>query len=150
MGRLRYRHIGFSGTRQGMSPRQLSAVYDLICERLSAGVAIGAWYLHHGECMGADAQAHAIGRELGMRLIGHPPTDDRWQALDLTAFFKRRSPADYLVRNRHIVDEAGELIAAPLANEAQSPGTWSTVRYARRSRRRVTIIWPDGRVEKSA
>lgn len=60
---------------------------------------------------------------------------------------EERAPKPYLVRNRDIVEETELLIAAPAkAVEHLQSGTWSTVRYARRFGRPISIIRPDGTV----
>jgi hypothetical protein len=129
-------HLGFTGTRKGMTEAQADAVREMLRAR-------GSPWLHHGLCVGADEQAHHIARSLGMQIEGHPPTDPRlraWLECDVL-----NEPLPYRQRNHVIVDRTVELFAAPLgmAEEAGS-GTWSTVRYARSLHRLVTIIWPDG------
>jgi len=141
------RRIGFTGTREGLTEDQRAALYELLCARLTNPRFLGVWWLHHGCCQGADAQAHRMGIKLSMRLIGHPPTDSKFLMPDMEHFTELRPAADYLSRNRHIVDETGELIACPVGPEELHGGTWSTVRYGRRMRRPITIIWPDGRIE---
>jgi outer membrane protein insertion porin family len=51
-----------------------------------------------------------------------------------------------LDRNRAIVDSCDVLIACPKGPEEQRSGTWATVRYARKQKKRIVIIWPDGEV----
>jgi len=50
-------HIGFTGARQGMTEGQKSALRDLLASH--SGVV-----LHHGDAVGADAEAHDIAVEL--------------------------------------------------------------------------------------
>jgi hypothetical protein len=57
------RHIGFTGTRHGMTPAQRHAVSQLIAE-LAAGAAFTA---HHGDCVGADAEFHDLCRSTASR-----------------------------------------------------------------------------------
>ena len=147
MARRPTRRIGFTGTREGLTGDQSAALYELLCDRLTNPRFLGAWWLHHGCCQGADAQAHAMGIELSMRLVGHLPTDSKFLMEHMEGFTELRPRADYLSRNRHIVDETGELVACPVGPEKLHSGTWSTVRYARRMRRPITVIWPDGRIE---
>jgi hypothetical protein len=48
---------------------------------------------------------------------------------------------DNLTRNRDIVDTASMLIAAPEGNaERLRSGTWATVRYARKAKKKVIIL----------
>jgi len=102
---------------------------------------------HHGDCIGADAQAHDIAVSLGCKVIIHPPDNARQRAFKSGAHI--RAPKPYLVRNKHIVRETELLIAMPSEfSEQHRSGTWSTVRYARRVGRAVRVILPDGTIER--
>jgi hypothetical protein len=131
-------HVGFSGTRRGMTGEQSRAL------RLSLA-SLGDAVLHHGDAVGADAEAHEQAVALGWSVIIHPPINDAWRARKAAS--EERAPKPYLVRNRDIVDETELLVAAPAdAVEHLQSGTWSTVRYARRLGRPISIIRPDGSV----
>jgi len=96
---------------------------------------------HHGDCVGADADAHRIVRSVlpECRIIGHPPSNPSNRAF--CEFDEVWAEKDYSVRNRDIVDATDELWAAPKRNviEARS-GTWSTYRYAGSIGRPRTVI----------
>jgi len=130
-------NIGFTGTRRGMSLEQRAAVRALLNK-------IRPESLHHGDAIGADAEAHAIAAELGITIVVHPGPAENQRAF--TTGGEVRLPAAYMVRNRAIVDETDALIAVPidLETEASRSGTWRTVRYARRTGKLVHVIWPDG------
>ncbi len=136
------KHVGFTGTQRGTTPWQRTKLAELLRE-------LGATDFHHGDCVGADAEAHAIAVGLGCRIHLHPPTDPSKRAfcvmrpnVDVT----HRSRA-YPDRNQDIVDETVILIATPgESKEKLRSGTWSTVRKARRRRRPITIILPNGGV----
>jgi hypothetical protein len=73
----------------------------------------GPTEFHHGDCLGADAVAHAIVRSWRptARIIIHPPSSD-----SLRAFCQgdaHLAPKPYLARNQDIVDECEVLVAAP-------------------------------------
>jgi hypothetical protein len=90
--------IGFTGTQEGMSEKQRSSLRQV----LAGFFADGARVFRHGDCVGADAQAHAIAKATGFRVVIHPPSDDSKRAFcqgDAVL-----TPRPYLVRNRHIVD----------------------------------------------
>ena len=128
--------IGFTGTRQGMTAEQARALRDLL--RSHPGAA-----LHHGDCVGADEQAHDIAVSLGCSVVIHPPLEDRQRAFKPAP--RIHTPRPYLVRNKDIVRETELLIAAPAEpSEQHRSGTWSTVRFARRQGRAVWLIQPDG------
>lgn len=98
---------------------------------------------HHGDCTGADEQAHMIARICGYFIVVHPPTDPKKRAWCTGDF--AMTPAPYLERNAAIVRSTLELIATPGETVEQvRSGTWATIRQARRLRRPTTIVWPDG------
>lgn len=127
--------IGFTGTRNGMTPQQRAALESMLCD------AEGEF--HHGDCVGADAQAHDIATDLGLITIGHPPVERSLRAY--CGVMLSRDPKPYLDRNKDIVREADLMIAAPGEREPQlRSGTWSTIRFARKMRKRLWIFYPDG------
>jgi hypothetical protein len=97
-------HIAFTGTRQGTTERQKGALREL--RGAHAGV-----ILHHGDALGADAEAHDIAVELDCGIVIHPPDDLRQRAFKIAAL--NRAPRPYLDRNKVIVRETSFLIAAP-------------------------------------
>lgn len=138
------RAIGFTGTQVGMNSIQQ---YSLI--RLLDYTDIKQF--HHGDCVGADARAHDIVKMFhGILRIIHPPSDSNKRA-----FCAEPGPWDivlrpkpYLVRNRDIVRETDELIAAPRTrHEELRSGTWATVRFAKKMGKKVTILYPNGAVD---
>jgi hypothetical protein len=131
--------IGFTGTRKGMTTAQRDAVAAVL-RTLNATV------LHHGDCVGADAQANEIARALGLRVVLHPPDDGRHRAFCRAD--EVRSPRSYLVRNHDIVNDAQVLVATPgQQSEVMRSGTWATIRYARKLGVRTVVIYPSGNME---
>lgn len=134
----RYKIVGFTGTRRGMSVAQKNKLNALLAD-------IGAVELHHGDCVGADAEAHQIATKLGLSVCIHPPEEKSLRAFcvgDMEAPSK-----DYLSRDRDIVNETECLIAAPYESaypETQNGGTWYTIRHAMQSKRPVFIIFRGG------
>lgn len=123
--------VGFTGTRAGMTRAQQETVFLLL---------IGCEVLHHGDCIGADAEAHELVK--GARIVIHPPEDDRYRAFCAEA--SRVLPTKpYLERNHDIVDACDILIAAPRTEqEERRSGTWATIRYARTRGKPVIIANP--------
>lgn len=130
--------IGFTGTRTGMTSEQ-KRIFGIILFDQHA-----ATEFHHGDCIGADAEAHTIARYFGLRVVIHPPADRRQRAFRHAA--ETRPEAGFLVRNRRIVHACDLLVATPkLDAEEVRSGTWSTVRHAAKVGRKTIIILPDGK-----
>lgn len=139
-------HIGFTGTRHGMTPQQMAIVSYVIGRIVVAHVGRVPFTAHHGDCVGADAQFHDLCRQRDFRVVSHPPTDQTHRAHKVVD--ESWPPAPYLRRNRAIVNVSQFMIATPAeATEQTRGGTWSTVRYARKCDRPLALCLPDGRVE---
>jgi hypothetical protein len=127
--------LGFSGTRKGMTNRQKDSLRQMLVE-------LQPEEFHHGDCIGADSQAHAIVRaNTKARIIIHPPNEDRYRAF--CDGDKTRAAKEYISRNHDIVEECDMIVAAPekWRDELRS-GTWATVRYARAKNVTVAILEP--------
>lgn len=132
--------VGFTGTREGMTLAQKEVVRDLLLiKKATRG--------HHGDCVGADADFHAICRSISIPVRGHPPTKKDYRAF--CDFDEVAPEKGYYARNRDIVMETELLIATPKEDREQSKGgTWYTVGYADGMRSSpIIIVWPNGNVE---
>lgn len=126
--------IGFTGTQDGCTHDQKEMLRILV----GAGTVF-----HHGDCVGADADAHAIAQSLGLRTVCHPPDIAKKRAFTINSV--TMNPKGYIRRNHDIVDACEILLACPKFNvEELRSGTWATIRYAKRIGKRVCIIFPDG------
>lgn len=138
--------IGFTGTRYGMTTEQRRRVLHMLLE-YTFGCEFTA---HHGDCIGADAEFHAIARARpGSRIVIHPgPVDDLARQAGCVGD-ERREPLPHMRRNRNIVRACTVLIAAP-AEETQQPrgGTWRTVEMARQAGRPLALVLPSSAVSK--
>lgn len=133
--------VGFTGTQRGMTDAQKARLALLLTEFGRGGE------FHHGDCIGSDSEAHDIAYECGYGIILHPPSNPYKRAYREVPRHMMRPEYPYMTRNRHIVDAVEWMIAAPGEFEEQlRSGTWSTVRFARRSRRKICLILPDGTV----
>jgi hypothetical protein len=137
-------HLGVTGRRSAITAKQytsLTALMRLWTKLTSDPV------LHHGDCVGADEISYVIGKIHGYKIICHPPLSSLFRAFTPDNH-ETREPKYYLERNDDIARECDVLIAIPdTFFERQRSGTWSTVRYARKNKKLVVIIWPDGSVE---
>ena len=129
--------IGFTGTQDGMTKAQRSKVCALLVE-------LDPSEFHHGDCIGADSQAHQIADGLSIPICIHPPDNERKRAFCGGAQ-EIRAPLPYLVRNREIVAWSDVLIATPKSSKEElRSGTWSTVRRAREAGKPTYIVLPSG------
>lgn len=123
-------NIGFTGTQEGMTSRQIEAVRELLFELPRETGSYKKLQFHHGCCIGADEQAATIARSLGYWLLGHPPKDQKKMSTIINDF--DFEPEPYLERNHKIVLASKILIGAPKTHyETLRSGTWSTIRFSR-------------------
>ena len=138
--------VAFTGTRQGITLEQKTTLLFFLLEKQPEE-------FHHGDCVGADEQAHVIlrgdeflGLQTPCRIIVHPPDNPRHRAYCRGDVILPAQP--YLMRNRDIVDDCDILIACPKEDqEVLRSGTWSTVRYASKQGKPIKIILPSGHIK---
>lgn len=121
--------VGFTGTRRGMNGTQISLLHNALYLLKSLDE------FHHGDCIGADKQAHNLIRKHfpDCRIVVHPSNVMEARAYCKADFTYKPKPP--LIRNHDIVDIVDMLFAAPRLNyEEMRSGTWSTVRYARKTK----------------
>jgi hypothetical protein len=139
--------LGFTGTRKGTTPAQRAALPSVLAT-LPERVLLGA-------APGAD-------RDFYYFLLCRDPRQiiELWPAfLDQLNWSNRecyRYPAvsshgihDPLFRNKEIAERCDHLLACPAEDiEQLRSGTWATVRYARKAKKPITFIFPDGTVKE--
>jgi hypothetical protein len=143
-------HVGFTGTRRGMTDGQKSKVRSLLEQIIRASQDDKPHLVaHHGDCKGSDEQFHNIATELGFFTIAHPPVNAKLRAYCKADIVKQTKP--YKIRNQDIVRESDLLIATPHRHEkdgvSNRSGTWQTVRIARNRKVPYVIFYSDGRTE---
>ena len=87
---------------------------------------------HHGDFVGADAEAHEIVRAAypSIRIVLHPPVKKTLRAF--CQGDELRPARGYIARNRELVRTCDMLVAAPKSmDDQQMSGTWAVIRYAR-------------------
>jgi len=138
--------LGFTGTQIGMTPLQLLSVAQFIAHNQVTDS-------HSGDCIGADKDFYDLitlaNKNKNFQRIcrfGHVPVNDSKRAF--CAYDVERKALPYLDRNHNIVDECDFLIATPKEKEEQlRSGTWATIRYAKKTKKKGMIVFPDGSVE---
>lgn len=134
--------IGFTGTQLGLVWKQKSTLKSVL-EKLRPVFS----KFHHGDCIGADKQANDLARELNYRIVSHPPSNEKKRAF--CEADQVLPPKEYLARNHDIVNCSQVLIACPKeSQEVVRSGTWSTIRYARKMKKDIIIIYFDGTIRK--
>lgn len=127
--------VGFTGSREGMSPHQKEQLVLKLQE-------LNPTEFHHGDCVGADAESHDIVREFfpSVKIHIHPPKSDYKRAFKTGDVMYE--PDEYIPRDEKIVDFAEFLIGAPKVTdfEERRSGSWYTIRYARRKGRNYCVL----------
>lgn len=134
--------VGFTGTRGDLPFVQFDALIDVLAE-LDTDDTVETF--HFGVCVGSDIAAAQVARNMGWRVHGWPPINQKFRApLDRRGV--NHAPMGYAQRNLMIVQHADTMLACPAGPEEAWPrsGTWQTVRIARRLAVPTLIIWPDG------
>jgi hypothetical protein len=136
--------IGFTGSRYGLTDAQgaaLAAVF-MVINRAANWLPDQQLTLHHGACVGADAQAARLARLFGWQTVAYPSTLHEYRA-DTSADTVVHPPAPPLVRNREIAAHSSLVVACP---RRSSTGTWHAIRTAANLDRDVIVIDEGGRV----
>lgn len=134
--------IGFTGNRYGMSGHQKNRFLSFLFHLDKKNY----FQFHHGDCLGADEDAHNIVNNhikknmILANIIIHPPENEKLRAFCKNDELSIKKPKPYLERNQDIVDSSDILIACPNGEETERSGTWSTIRYARKLRRVILIF----------
>ena len=149
-------HVGFTGTRKGMTDVQMSRFREYLVEyrrKMNPEVEV---VLHHGDCKGADYQAHMLAYETDWAVEIHPGLDKNDESPHRAHCYDERpdnvrevyDPAPYGSRNMDIIMSSAMLLATPKTKE-QTPrsGTWGTINAALRMGRPVIYFYPDGSVD---
>ncbi len=135
---------GFTGTRDGLTPRAKKALVDLL-------FMVAPRQLQHGDCVGADAEVHDMALTIGIQLAIRPPDNPRLRAFCLThnGYVVVHPEKPYLERNHDIVNDTHYLIACPSTmRPVVRSGTWATIRYAVAHDKVVFLVFPDGRLDR--
>jgi hypothetical protein len=131
--------LAFTGTQTGMTKAQKKVFRSLLLE-MKPRVFI------HGDCIGADSDAHDITEELGVEIWIRPCTLSNKRAYRKGKLLAE--PEDPIVRNHKMVDESHALVACPGQVQPQlRSGTWATIRYSKKQDSLRWTIFPDGTTE---
>jgi hypothetical protein len=131
--------LAFTGTQDGMTEMQGQFVFNTMMD-LEPSEA------HHGMCIGSDEEFDGMLDYAHDCIVhGHPPINQRKMSKKCECDVVHE-PKDYIPRNHDIVDATDALLAAPKGPEELRSGTWATIRYARKLKRPIYIVWPSGKM----
>ena len=133
--------IGFTGTRDGMTSQQMDALRNFLRGVFAQTRNVPTFL--HGDCVGADAEAHSASREIGFEIVIRPSTaKTRAFCTGAATVFLPKDPVD---RDRDIALHCDMLVAAPRETEEVTRSeTWTTARHVHRLGKRVLVISPTG------
>ena len=134
--------VGFTGTQLGLAWKQKATLRSILEQLHSVFLKF-----HHGDCIGADKESNDLAREIGFKIVSHPPLNESKRAFcEADQILPSK---EYLERNHDIVNHSQILIACPKeSQEVVRSGTWSTIRYARKMQKDIIIIYFDGTIRK--
>ena len=134
--------IGFTGTREGMTYSQiewLDGAYRKAAEKYGPENI----ELHHGDCKGADAEAHEFATRHNIVTVIHPPDNQKLRAYCRGDIILPEKP--YLERNLDIIEVCNVLIGMPRTGTPQErSGTWFTILRAAKAGKPIRAVLPDG------
>jgi len=124
--------MAVTATGRGITPGQQAEARVVLTRLFNQGYR----KLHHGYCVGGDAQLARIAKDVGFCLIAHPgyppehPEETKYRAFtDFNDEVLESRP--FILRDKDMVDKAAFLLAAPYQDYMVTrSGTWTTVRYA--------------------
>lgn len=139
--------LGFTGTQIGMTPMQLLRVAQIIAKNPITES-------HSGDCIGADKEfldliqlANTNKSYPAITTYGHIPSNDSKRAFG--KYTTEHTPKPYIARNHDIVNDSDVMIGTPKEHDEQlRSGTWATIRYAKKTGKKLVIVYPDGTSKK--
>lgn len=134
------RILGFTGSRGGCTAAQLVTLENHI------SLLPDDWQGLHGDCVGADEQFDELCKQYGIATVCRPCTLSHLRAYAADPIAE---PTNAMARNRAIAATCEWLFACPPTKEElkRGSGTWATIRYGKKNKKPVTIIYPDGSEE---
>lgn len=146
-------HVGFSGSRYGMTEKQKPVVRHFLNHWRSIGV---DRIFRHGCCAGADFEADKIAREYLYKVAAHPGPRNSFDQYDAAkklgvTFWEENERKGFHPRNVDIVMKSNILLTTPDAmslNLQSRGGTWYTTRVGIERGRPVYCVLSNGTVHK--
>ena len=139
--------IGFTGTRNGMTEKQVSKIHTLLTGfvgEINPALILGL----HGDCIGADDDFNMLCLSENIKTLCRPCTFENMRAHRTSQ--QIAEPETPMQRNRKITAQADVMIACPpnYTEIKRGSGTWATIKFSRRAKKPLYIIFPDGTMLK--
>ena len=134
--------IGFIGHPECFSDDQKDRVKEILSQKRPKE-------LHHGDRSGEEAEIHEIAKNVGgIEIHVHPPISRIGRAYATGE--KMYPPKESATQLRDIVDPVTILLVCPKEydGDGATGEPWAAVRYARKKKKNIYIILPDGTLEK--
>lgn len=141
--------IAVTATRRGLTSPQRECAKLNLAFHLDQSIVF-----RHGMCSGGDTELHHIARDLGItaanghRIEGHPGHSRNGASPFFTStdVDLMHEPLEYLARDDIMVDLCHVLWGFPgtVKPVQRGSGTWYTIRYARKIRKPLLIVYPNG------
>lgn len=134
--------LSFTGRSDGMNEYQMDLVYQL------CGFSFPVWgykivEAHHGDCIGADAQFHDIISAFTDNIVIHPALNPQYRAFCHANTIL--PPKKALDRDDDMARICDIMLATPPTDEEiLRSGTWATIRYAKKHKKKIYIVQPKG------
>lgn len=139
--------IGFTGRRDGMTTAQLEAIEDIILRTVSkySGKVVAV----DGMCVGADTEFNTLAKKADCYCIAYPGhyrnSPENTSLVGGGVYDEIRESDTHFSRNRRIVDDTNVLLATPRSRDTSGRGgTNYTINYAKKNKKPVYIVYPDG------
>lgn len=146
-------HVGFSGSRYGMTEKQKEVVRHFLNNWRVIGI---DRTFRHGCCAGADFEADQLAREYLYKVGAHPGPRSSFDCYDSAkklgvTFWEENERKPYFERNVDIVMRCNVLITTPNAmspNIKAKGGTWYTTRVGIDRGRSTYLVLANGETHK--
>lgn len=138
----RYKSIGTTGTRKGLTEEQREWVEDFSSPKKNI-----VDVMHHGDCVGSDEEVATIFHARNTYIIAHPGNGRFELRANCAANDLVLPTRTYLKRNLDIVKASELLLGFPkIETEIYRSGTWASIRYARAIQIPIYVVTPSGKV----
>ncbi|HUV85375.1 MAG TPA: hypothetical protein VMV86_06655 [Methanosarcinales archaeon] len=142
----KFKAVGFTGTRNGMTEEQVLRLEYLLRHDLLQK----SKRFNHGDCIGADRDAHKIADGIVKEIGLFPCTLTNQRAFcdgldNKSNVIEAQAAKHPLDRNLDIIASSDIMVGCPKGyKEERRGGTWHTIRNTRLAKKPLILIYPNG------